>query len=65
MWTRGTNERLTLKSLRLMRAEAAVDHTKAVRELGWQPEPVEDSIRSAARFWVKMRAAARPSESAG
>lgn len=39
---RGSDERLNLKALRLMRAEAPVDHTKAVRELGWQPRPVEE-----------------------
>jgi dihydroflavonol-4-reductase len=52
---RGTPEQMTLRSLRLMRAEAEVDHSKAVRELGWQPQPVEDSIRAAARFFVDMR----------
>ncbi len=52
---RGSNERLTLNALRLMRAEAPVDHSKAVRELGWQPRPVEESIREAARWWVESR----------
>ena len=56
---RGSDERLTLNALRLMRAEAEVDHGKAVRELGWEPEPVEDSIRVAARWWVESRAARR------
>ena len=56
---RGTDEQLTLDSVRLMRAESAVSHSKAVRELGWEPSPVEDSIRAAARFWVEMRTAAR------
>ncbi len=56
---RGTDERLSLNSVRLMRAESPVDHSKAVRELGWQPEPVEDSIRAAAQFWVGLRAAKR------
>ena len=56
---RRTDERLSLASLRLMRAEAPVDHGKAVRELGWQPTPVEDSIREAAQFWVGLRAAKR------
>ena len=60
---RGTDERLTLNSVRLMRAESAVSHSKAVRELGWEPTPVEDSIRAAARFWVEMRAAARKAKS--
>ena len=61
---RGTSERLTLRSLRLMRAEHEVDHGKAVRELGWQPEPVEESIRAAARFFVGLRAARRKAKAA-
>ncbi|TGD89957.1 NAD-dependent epimerase/dehydratase family protein [Mycolicibacterium sp. CH28] len=56
---RHTDERLSLESLRLMRAEGPLDHGKAVRELGWQPRPVEESIREAARFWVGLRAAKR------
>lgn len=54
-----TDERLSLGSLRLMRAEGPLDHSKAVRELGWQPRPVEESIREAARFWVGLREAKR------
>lgn len=54
---RGTDERLSLESLRLMRAEAPLDHAKAVRELGWEPRPVEESIADAAKFWVGLRAA--------
>jgi dihydroflavonol-4-reductase len=61
---RGTDEQLSMGSLRLMRAEAPVDHSKAVRELGWQPRPVEESIREAARFWVGLREARRKSRSA-
>lgn len=55
----GSDERLTLNALRLMRAEAPVDHGKAERELGWHPRPVEESIREAARWWVQLRAAKR------
>jgi dihydroflavonol-4-reductase len=54
---RGTDERLNLNALRLMRAESPVDSGKAQRELGWQPKPVEDSIAEAARFWTSLRAA--------
>ena len=54
-----TDERMSLGSLRLMRAEAPVDCSKARRELGWQPRPVEQSIREAARFWVGLRDAKR------
>ncbi|MEU0496955.1 NAD-dependent epimerase/dehydratase family protein [Mycobacterium sp. NPDC006124] len=61
----GTDERLSIDSLRLMRAEAPVDCTKAKRELGWQPRPVEESIREAARFWVGLRDAKRRSRQAG
>ena len=56
---RGSDERLTLNALRLMRAEAPVDAGKARRELGWQPAPVQESIRAAARWWVDLRAAKR------
>jgi dihydroflavonol-4-reductase len=58
---RGTDEQLSLGSLRLMRAEAPVDHSKAMRELDWKPRPVEESIRDAARFWVGLRDAKRRS----
>jgi dihydroflavonol-4-reductase len=61
---RGTDEKLSLGSLRLMRAEGPLDHSKAVRELGWQPRPVEESIREAARFWVGLREAKRRAKAA-
>ena len=60
-----TDERLSLDSLRLMRAEAPVDCTKARCELGWQPRPVEESIREAATFWVGLRDAKRRSAQTG
>src|SRR5882757_3175207 len=62
---KGTDEQLSLDSLRLMRAEAPVDCSKARRELGWQPRPVEESIREAAKFWVGLREAKRKSKQAG
>ncbi|MBU3749952.1 MAG: NAD-dependent epimerase/dehydratase family protein [Mycobacterium sp.] len=55
-WMNGTDERLNLKALQLMRAEAPVDHSRAVRELGWQPAPVEESIAAAAKWWIRLRA---------
>lgn len=61
---RGTDERLSMASLRLMRAEAPVDCSKARRELDWQPRPVEESIREAATFWVGLREARRKTRSA-
>ena len=59
---RGTDEQLSLGSLRLMRAEAPVDHSKASRELNWEPRPVEESICEAARFWAGLRDAKRKSK---
>ncbi|MDX1889490.1 NAD-dependent epimerase/dehydratase family protein [Mycolicibacterium sp. 050158] len=58
----GADEKLSIDSLRLMRAEAPVDCSKARRELGWEPSPVEESIREAARFWVSLRDAKRKTE---
>jgi dihydroflavonol-4-reductase len=49
----------------MMRAEADVDHSKATRELGWEPRPVEESIREAARFWAGLRNAKGKSTTAG
>ncbi|MEE6178988.1 NAD-dependent epimerase/dehydratase family protein [Mycobacterium sp. 050134] len=59
----GKDAELSLESVRMMRAEAPVDHTKAVRELGWQPRPVEESIREAARFWAAMKAPRKGAQS--
>lgn len=61
----GSDEKLSIGSLRLMRAEAPVDCSKAKRELGWQPRPVEESIREAATFWVGLREAKRKSRQTG
>jgi dihydroflavonol-4-reductase len=62
---KGTDEQLSLGSLRLMRAEAPVDCSKAKSELDWKPRPVEESIREAAKFWVDLRRAKRASKQAG
>lgn len=58
----GKDEKLSLGSLRLMRAEAPVECSKARRELHWRPKPVEESIREAARFWAGLRDARRTSK---
>jgi dihydroflavonol-4-reductase len=58
----GKDAELSLASVRMMRAEADVDSSKAMRELGWQPRPVEESIRAAARFWAAMRTARKTTE---
>jgi dihydroflavonol-4-reductase len=61
----GKDAQLSLASVRMMRAEADVDHSKATRELGWEPRPVEQSIREAARFWAGLRDAKGKSTTAG
>jgi dihydroflavonol-4-reductase len=57
-------EQLSLASVRMMRAEAELDHTKATEELGWHPRAVEDSIRAAARFWMELAQATRKTKAA-
>jgi dihydroflavonol-4-reductase len=42
-------------AVRLANIMSPMDHGKAVRELGWQPEPTPDSIRKAARFFEERR----------
>ena len=37
---------------RMAEVMSPLDHGKAERELGWKPEPVEESIRKAARFFA-------------
>ncbi len=38
--------------IRMAELMSPLDHSKATRELGWTPEPVEDSIRKAAVFFA-------------
>lgn len=61
----GKDAQLSLASVRMMCAEADIDHSKATRELGWEPRPVEESIREAARFWAKLRDAKGKNTTAG
>ncbi|MGB9304370.1 MAG: NAD-dependent epimerase/dehydratase family protein [Mycobacterium sp.] len=42
--------------IRMAELMSPLDHGKAERELGWTPEPVEESIRKAARFFVARSA---------
>jgi dihydroflavonol-4-reductase len=48
----GKDDEYSLSSLRLLKAEAPLDNRKAIHELHWQPRPVQESIREAARFWM-------------
>jgi dihydroflavonol-4-reductase len=43
-------------AIRLAHIMSPMDHSKAVRELGWQPRPTPDSIRRAAQFYEARRA---------
>lgn len=38
--------------MQMVELMSPLDHGKAERELGWRPEPVEDSIRKAAVFFA-------------
>lgn len=38
----------------MMELMSRLDHSKAARELGWKPAPVEESIRAAALFFAKQ-----------
>ena len=46
---------LSVVSVRLMHIMSPMDHGKAERELGWQPNPIHDSIRRAAHFYRDFR----------
>ncbi|OBH14404.1 NAD-dependent dehydratase [Mycobacterium sp. E1715] len=41
--------------IRMAELMSPLDHGKAERELGWTPEPVEDSIRKAAVFFASLK----------
>ena len=48
---RGKDTKLTPLNIRLMHIMTPLDHSKAVRELGWQPRPTSESIVAAAHFF--------------
>lgn len=52
---RGRDSKLTPLNIRLMHIMSPMDHTKAVRELGWQPSPTPDAIAAAAHFFRTSR----------
>jgi dihydroflavonol-4-reductase len=51
---------VTPTSVRLMHIQSELDHGKATRELGWQPNPTADSIRAGVRWWLAQRGNSRP-----
>jgi dihydroflavonol-4-reductase len=54
----GQDSVVTPTSVRLLYVQTALDHSKATRELGWEPEPIEGPIRAGVR-WFLDEAAAR------
>ncbi|OBG89987.1 NAD-dependent dehydratase [Mycobacterium sp. E136] len=52
---RGHDTMLTPLNIRLMHIMTPMDHSKAVRELGWQPSPTPDAIAAAAHFFRTSR----------
>lgn len=46
---------VTSTSVRLLHLLPPMDHTKAERELGWQPTPIHESIGRAAQFYRENR----------
>lgn len=43
---------MTTLAVRMMHVMTPLDHSKAERELGWHPEPIEDVVRRAMQFYV-------------
>jgi dihydroflavonol-4-reductase len=56
---RGRETKLTPLNIRLMHVMTPLDHTKAVRELGWNPSPTTDAIVEAAHFFRRSGRAAQ------
>jgi dihydroflavonol-4-reductase len=52
---RGKDTKLTPLSILLMHIMTPLDHSKAVRELGWQPRPTPEAIVAAAHFFRDAR----------
>ncbi|MGW0182803.1 NAD-dependent epimerase/dehydratase family protein [Nocardia sp. NPDC003345] len=52
---KGKDVRVTRTTMRLMHTMTPLDHSKAERELGWEPRPIEDTITDAARFFTRKR----------
>lgn len=52
---RGRDTMLTPLNIRLMHIMSPMDHSKAVRELGWRPRPVAEAVAAAAHFFRDRR----------
>jgi len=49
---RGKDSVVTPTSVRLMHIQSALDHSKATRELGWEPAPTQEAIREGVRWFA-------------
>ena len=56
---RGKDTMLTPLNIRLMHIMTPLDHSKAVRELGWCPRPTPEAIEAAAHFFSGRRRPAK------
>jgi dihydroflavonol-4-reductase len=52
---RGRGTKLTPLNIRLMHIMTPLNHSKAVRELGWDPSPTPEAIVAAAHFFRESR----------
>ena len=52
---RDKDTKLTALNILLMHIMTPLDHSKAVRELGWQPRPTPEAIVAAAHFFRDAR----------
>ena len=48
----GRDSVVTPTSVRLLYVQTALDHSKATRELGWEPAPIEGHIRAGVRWFL-------------
>ena len=58
---RGHDTKLTPLNILLMHVMTPLDHSKAVRELGWNPSPTPEAIVAAAQFYRESRLTGRGS----
>ncbi|MBB2991959.1 dihydroflavonol-4-reductase [Mycolicibacterium iranicum] len=59
---RSVDTKFTPLNIRLMHIMTPMDHSKAVRELGWNPAPTPEAIKAAAEFFRDRR---RPAVAGG
>ena len=55
---RGRDTRFRPIAIRLMHIMTPLDHSKATRELGWEPSPISEAVARAAAFYLGERVTA-------